>query len=89
MSADEQSTARFQVRVTSDSHFAWARTRLALERHAHGVGTHVRGADRLRVHDRPILPATAGPWLTPPVRIAMLVILIELFAFVAVRFRIV
>ena len=26
------STGRFEVRVTSDSHFAWLRTRLALER---------------------------------------------------------
>jgi putative membrane protein len=32
MSANEQSTERFQVRTTSDSHFAWMRTRMALER---------------------------------------------------------
>jgi hypothetical protein len=36
MSDDRQTTAdnaaRFEVRVTSDSHFAWVRTRLALER---------------------------------------------------------
>jgi hypothetical protein len=32
MSADEQATDRFQVRATSDSHFGWIRTRLALER---------------------------------------------------------
>jgi putative membrane protein len=28
----EQPTARFEVRMTSDSHFGWIRTRLALER---------------------------------------------------------
>jgi putative membrane protein len=32
MNANEPSTQRFEVRVTSDSHFAWLRTRLALER---------------------------------------------------------
>ena len=32
MSADEQAADRFQVRATSDSHFGWIRTRLALER---------------------------------------------------------
>jgi putative membrane protein len=32
MSTDEQSTGRFEVRITSDSHFGWIRTRLALER---------------------------------------------------------
>ena len=36
MSDDRQTradnTARFEVRVTADSHFAWVRTRLALER---------------------------------------------------------
>ena len=36
MSDDQQTTAdnapRFEVRVTADSHFAWVRTRLALER---------------------------------------------------------
>jgi putative membrane protein len=32
MNANEPSTQRFDVRVTSDSHFAWLRTRLALER---------------------------------------------------------
>jgi putative membrane protein len=29
---DEQATQRFQVHVTSDSHFAWIRTRISLER---------------------------------------------------------
>jgi len=32
MTEQEPSTARFEVRVTSDSHFAWLRTRMALER---------------------------------------------------------
>jgi len=32
MTENEPSTARFEVRVTSDSHFAWLRTRMALER---------------------------------------------------------
>jgi putative membrane protein len=32
MNANEPSTQRFAVRATSDSHFAWIRTRLALER---------------------------------------------------------
>src|SRR5271169_5562208 len=32
MTEDEPSTGRFAVRTTSDSHFAWLRTRLALER---------------------------------------------------------
>lgn len=32
MSTNEGPGARFEVRVTSDSHFAWIRTRLALER---------------------------------------------------------
>jgi putative membrane protein len=30
--AADESAERFQVRVTSDSHFAWIRTRLAIER---------------------------------------------------------
>ena len=30
--ADSNSAGRFEVRVTADSHFAWVRTRLALER---------------------------------------------------------
>jgi putative membrane protein len=32
MSAQEEQPDRFEVRITSDSHFAWLRTRLALER---------------------------------------------------------
>jgi putative membrane protein len=32
MSANEEPHGRFEVRVTSDSHFGWIRTRLALER---------------------------------------------------------
>lgn len=32
MNASTPSTGRFEVRVTSDSHFAWIRTRMALER---------------------------------------------------------
>ena len=32
MTEHEPSTARFEVRTTSDSHFAWLRTRMALER---------------------------------------------------------
>ena len=32
MSATQEPTGRFEVRVTSDSHFAWIRTRMALER---------------------------------------------------------
>jgi putative membrane protein len=32
MNASSPSTGRFEVRVTSDSHFAWLRTRMALER---------------------------------------------------------
>lgn len=32
MSTTEQPANRFEVRVTSDSHFGWIRTRLALER---------------------------------------------------------
>ncbi len=32
MNTNEQPTPRFEVRVTSDSHFGWIRTRLALER---------------------------------------------------------
>ncbi|MGO9515371.1 MAG: YidH family protein [Steroidobacteraceae bacterium] len=32
MNANEPSTQRFAVHTTSDSHFAWIRTRLALER---------------------------------------------------------
>jgi putative membrane protein len=32
MSTNEEATQRFEVRVTSDSHFGWIRTRLALER---------------------------------------------------------
>jgi putative membrane protein len=32
MSTTEQPSNRFEVRVTSDSHFGWIRTRLALER---------------------------------------------------------
>ncbi len=32
MSTDEESTGRFEVRIASDSHFGWIRTRLALER---------------------------------------------------------
>ncbi len=32
MTEHEPSTGRFEVRTTSDSHFAWLRTRMALER---------------------------------------------------------
>jgi putative membrane protein len=32
MNASAPSTGRFEVRVTSDSHFGWIRTRMALER---------------------------------------------------------
>jgi putative membrane protein len=32
MSANEEPSQRFEVHVTSDSHFSWIRTRLALER---------------------------------------------------------
>jgi putative membrane protein len=32
MTTNEEPSARFEVRTTSDSHFAWIRTRLALER---------------------------------------------------------
>src|SRR5580692_178341 len=32
MSANQDPSHRFELRVTSDSHFAWIRTRLALER---------------------------------------------------------
>ncbi len=32
MNASNQAVGRFEVRVTSDSHFAWMRTRMALER---------------------------------------------------------
>ena len=32
MSAPQESAGRFEVRTTSDSHFGWIRTRLALER---------------------------------------------------------
>jgi putative membrane protein len=32
MNANQPSTQRFEVRTTSDSHFGWIRTRLALER---------------------------------------------------------
>ena len=32
MNASATSTERFEVRVTSDSHFGWIRTRMALER---------------------------------------------------------
>jgi putative membrane protein len=32
MSTNQQPDERFEVRITSDSHFAWIRTRLALER---------------------------------------------------------
>ena len=32
MTEEEQTSARFEVRVTSDSHFAWLRTRLSIER---------------------------------------------------------
>ncbi len=32
MSATQDPNSRFEVRVTSDSHFAWIRTRMALER---------------------------------------------------------
>jgi putative membrane protein len=32
MSANQEPGGRFEVRVTSDSHFAWIRTRMALER---------------------------------------------------------
>jgi putative membrane protein len=32
MNANDPPTQRFEVRVSSDSHFAWLRTRLALER---------------------------------------------------------
>jgi putative membrane protein len=32
MSTNEELQARFEVRVTADSHFGWIRTRLALER---------------------------------------------------------
>ncbi len=32
MTDNEPSTRRFEVRTTSDSHFAWLRTRMALER---------------------------------------------------------
>src|SRR5271165_4993071 len=32
MTENERPSGRFEVRVTSDSHFAWLRTRMALER---------------------------------------------------------
>ncbi len=32
MTEEEQASARFEVRTTSDSHFAWIRTRLSIER---------------------------------------------------------
>lgn len=32
MSSNKQPNERFELRITSDSHFAWIRTRLALER---------------------------------------------------------
>jgi putative membrane protein len=32
MNANQPATERFEVRITSDSHFSWIRTRLALER---------------------------------------------------------
>jgi inner membrane protein YidH len=32
MSTNEEPSQRFEVRVTSDSHFGWIRTRMALER---------------------------------------------------------
>jgi putative membrane protein len=32
MSSNEQLNERFELRITADSHFAWIRTRLALER---------------------------------------------------------
>src|SRR5215510_206591 len=34
MAATELGSERFQIKVTADSHFAWIRTRLALERTA-------------------------------------------------------
>ncbi|HLN49797.1 MAG TPA: DUF202 domain-containing protein [Steroidobacteraceae bacterium] len=32
MSANQDPSPRYEVRVTSDSHFGWIRTRMALER---------------------------------------------------------
>src|SRR5215469_16045948 len=63
------SAARFEVRATAADHFAWVRTRLALERTDHVMAAHRGGADRLRLRDSPV-PRTLGRDTPSPRRLS-------------------
>jgi putative membrane protein len=77
---------RFEVRVTSDSHFAWLRTRLSVER---TMMSWLRTAVSLIGFGFALAGMASERKRSPVVAVAILLICIGLFAFSAVILRLI